>query len=141
MSRAYDRPMNGISATRLYGSSIAVISGLYSIISALSGAMRTPMMEPAAGLGLSGLIMLAVGVAVLVHGLLLLTPTSARIARVSGPLMVVWAVIMLGNQFLVLVMPGLAMGAMALDGGMIALAILMLISGLFMMRGQTRERM
>ncbi len=133
--------MDGISATRLYASSIAVVSGLYSIISALTGMLRTPMMAAGGGLGLDGLIMLAVGVAVLAHGLVLLTPAAARMARASGPLMVMWALIMLGNQLLVLAVPAFGMGAMVWDGGMVALAILMLVSGLFMMRGETGRAM
>lgn len=76
--------------------------------------------------------MLLVGVVVIAHGIMLLTPLVDRLGRMSGPLMIVWAAIMLGNQ---------AASAMSdsmmtsWDGGMSALALLMLVSGVIMSRG------
>lgn len=55
------------SATRLYASSIAIVSGLYSIGPAAWPMMSTPMMTDAA-LGIGGWIMLGLGIVVLVHG-------------------------------------------------------------------------
>ena len=117
--------------TRLYATAIAVVSGLYSIASALGDSMGS--------MPLSGSIMLVVGIVVLLHGMVLLSPAAERLGRASGPLMVLWAAIMLGNQALAaMTSPGSMMGAMSWDGGMVAIAALMLASGLIMIR---REEM
>jgi hypothetical protein len=117
--------------TRLYATAIAVVSGLYSIASAFGDSMGSMPM--------SGSIMLVVGIVVLLHGMVLLSPAAARLGRASGPLMVLWAAIMLGNQALAaMTSSGSMMGAMSWDGGMVAIAALMLASGLIMIR---REQM
>jgi hypothetical protein len=114
---------------RLYASAIAVVSGIYSIAAALAGGMSSmPMSES---------IMLVVGIAVLVHGIILLTPAAERLGRASGPLMVLWAAIMLGNQALAAASAsGSMMTSMSWDGGMVAIAVLMLASGLIMIRAR-----
>ena len=123
-----------LSATRLYASSIALVSGAYSLLAA-GGSL--------AALGIGGVVMLIVGVAVLVHGVVLLTPAVELIRRASGSLMIIWALIMLGNQALLAAMPGWGMGgsmggSMAMaspvgwDPGMVAIALIMLSSGLIM---------
>lgn len=119
--------MNAIPTARLYGSAIAIVSGAYSIGSALTAAMDAPMMW----------VMLVIGGVVMVHGLVLLTPAAAGIGGVSGPLMIVWAIVMLATQWLAATMPGARMGGMmqgpmSWDGGMLAIAVLMLVSGLIM---------
>lgn len=126
--------------TRLYASSIAVVSGIYS-----AGAGAVAMGSMPMGIGVSGWIMLTVGGVVLVHGIVLLTPAARRIARLSGPLMVLWAAIMLANQALAATVPSWTMGrpmtgagSMGWDAGMVAIAILMLISGLIMSRRRSR---
>jgi len=117
--------------TRLYATAIAVVSGLYSIASALGDSMGS--------MPLSGSIMLVVGIVVLLHGMVLLSPAAERLGRASGPLMVLWAAIMLGNQALAAMTSSSSMmGAMSWDGGMVAIAALMLASGLIMIR---REEM
>lgn len=132
------------SATRLYASSIAIVSGLYSIGSAAGATMSMPMMA-GGGLGIGGWIMLLLGIIVLAHGGLLLTPAADRLGNRSGPLMVLWAVIMLLNQGLSVTMRGWGMSesqmgggsmsaGMAWDAGMVAIAVLMLASGLIMSR-------
>lgn len=113
---------------RLYASSIAIVSGAYSIGSVL-------FMDSMAGAGTW--IMLLVGIIVVLHGIGLLTALAEVLGRASGPLMVLWAVVMLLNQGLAASMSGWMMdGPMmtpgAADDGMIALAILMLMSGLIM---------
>ncbi len=113
--------MNGVSSTRLYASSIAIVSGLYSVASSGGMAMAGPMMT------IGGWIMLVIGIVVLVHGFVLLTPTAAGLGRISGPLMIAWAAIMLLNAWL---LP--AGGMMDASGGMVAIAVLMLASGLIM---------
>jgi hypothetical protein len=129
--------MGGLPATRLYGSSIAIVSGIYSVAGPLSVQLGARgMMGPALGIG--GWVMMAVGVLVLAHGVVLLSPYAARLGRSSGALMVIWAAIMLLNQFLTSVMPG-TMGPsmttlMSWDPGMVAIAVLMLISGLIMLQ-------
>ncbi|MGH2385323.1 MAG: hypothetical protein ACRDGB_09785, partial [Candidatus Limnocylindria bacterium] len=76
-------------------------------------------------------IMLVVGVVVLLHGIVLLTPAAERLGRASGPLMVLWAVIMLGNQALAAITsPSSMMGTVSWDGGMVAIAVLMLAGAL-----------
>lgn len=123
--------MNLYTDTRLYASTIAVVSGSYSIASALVADTQ--------GMPIGESIMLIVGIAVLVHGIVLLTPVAARLGRASGPLMLLWAVIMLGNQALAATIAGSMMsgGSMSWDGGMVAIAVLMLVSGVIMSRGRT----
>jgi len=130
------------SATPLYASSIAIVSGLYSIGSAAGTMMSVPMMT-AAALGIGGWVMLLLGIVVLVHGIVLLTSLADRLGRRSGPLMVLWAVVMLLNQALSAAvagwgMPGSRMNGSSMmagvgwDTGMVAIAVLMLASGLIM---------
>jgi hypothetical protein len=89
--------------------------------------------------------MLALGAIVLVHGIALLTPVSDRLGSASGPLMLVYAALMLLNQLRLETgtmmdggMSGMdggmntGMAAMGADPGMVALAVLMLASGLIM---------
>ena len=118
--------MSAIGDTRLYAVAIALVSGAYSIASAFVGAMGVMPM--------SDTIMLVIGVVVLVHGIVLLTPLAGRLGRASGALMVLWAGIMVGNQLLTASMS--ASGMASWDAGMIALAVLMFFSGLIMSRGQ-----
>jgi len=132
-----------ISNTRLYGASIAFASGLYSLWSA---SMATRMTT-------GGWLMSLVGVVVLVHGAVLLTDYADRLGGASGPLMIAYAVVMLLNQALLGTgmlnggtMGGGTMGTnggmggstvsagMGWDAGMVALAALMLVSGLIMSR-------
>lgn len=112
--------------TRLYASAIALVSGIYSVGSAIAGAMG---MMP-----LSDSVMLLVGVVVIAHGIVLLTPLAERLGRTSGPLMIVWAAIMLANQLLTATTSGSMM--VSWDAGMVALAVLMLASGVIMSRGR-----
>ncbi|CAN5379061.1 hypothetical protein BH24CHL10_BH24CHL10_08850 [soil metagenome] len=138
--------MGGSSTTRQYGSAIAIVSGLYAIAmsaAALLGMSDAGAMDP---LGIGGWVMLGVGVAALFHGILLLTPVAMGMGLVSGPLMLAWSGIMLGNQLLMATvanwgMAGSGMGdgmdatmnvSMDWDPGMVAIAILMLVSGLIM---------
>jgi hypothetical protein len=122
-----------IPDTRLYAGAIAIVSGIYSILAALADDMAP--MPP------SALVMLLVGIIVLVHGAIILTPAAQRIGRISGPAMLLWAGFMLGNQALAATMSSWTMGgpmagssSMGWDGGMLAIAVLMLVSGLIMMR-------
>lgn len=136
-----------VSTTRLYGAAIAVVSGVYSLWSATS----------TGELGTAGWAMGLLGVVVVVHGVVLLTPSADRLGDASGPLMVAYALAMLLVQ--VLLAAGLlgsggpmdgAMGGMdggmggmgepamtagmGWDAGMVALAGLMLVSGVIMTR-------
>lgn len=138
-----------VSCTRLYASSIAVVSGVYALLSA-SGMTGVGLPVDRGGVGVVGWIMFALGVVVLIHGIMLLTAAASRIGSASGPLMLVWAVVMLLTQALGAGMPGLAMpgfaggmrGGMGWDAGMLAIAVLMLVSGLIMMRpGSSRREM
>lgn len=128
-----------VSNTRLYGASIAVASGLYSLWS-VSLASRMVM---------SSWLMGGLGVIVLIHGTVLLTDYADRLGNASGPLMIVYAVVMLLNQTLLgtgmiadgsgMRMSGRMGGStmtvgMGWDAGMVALAALMLVSGLIMTR-------
>lgn len=133
-----------VSNTRLYGATIAFASGLYSLWSA---SMASRMV---AGSWLMGLL----GVIVIVHGAILLTGYADRLGGASGPLMVVYAVVMLLNQALVgtgMMDTGSGMGmsdgmggggmttGMGWDAGMVALAALMLVSGIIMTRDTTMD--
>lgn len=131
-----------VSNTRLYGASIGVVSGGYSLWSA----------SMASSMGTGGWLMAVLGVVVLVHGALLLTEYADRIGDASGPLMIGYAGLMLVNQALLGsgMMDGMGtMGTTGMDGrmgmggstatagmgwdaGMVALAALMLASGVIM---------
>lgn len=126
-----------VSNTRLYGAAIAFVSGLYSLGNA-TGASR---------LGTSGVIMALVGVIVVLHGAILLTEYADRLGSASGPLMILYAAVMLANQALLGtgMIDGptdMGMGSsvmttgMGWDAGMVALAVLMLVSGVIMTGGR-----
>ena len=137
--------MNTNDTIRQYGAAIALVSGLYSLVSATtdSGMMSTN----------SGILMALLGVIVIVHGVVLLTPYASQLGNASGPLMIGYSLLMLLNQALVGATGsmnwglGREMGPGMDDGmgtglkmtagggwdlGMIALAVLMLISGILM---------
>ena len=132
-----------VTNTRLYGAAIAGVSGLYSLWSA----------SMASRMGTGGWLMALLGVVVLVHGAALLTAYAERIGDASGPLMIGYAALMLLNQALLgtgmmdgmgstgmdgrMGMGGSMAGtnAMGWDAGMVALAVLMLASGVIMARG------
>lgn len=131
--------MNGsrtpISTARLYGSAIALVSGGYSAYLATTGAEMTG----------SAWLMLALGVVVALHGVVLVTPLAGRLGAASGPLMVAYSVLMLLNQAWMASMGRSGMGdgmggtdgmspatGMGWDAGMVAIALLMLASGVIM---------
>lgn len=133
-----------VSNTRLYGAAIAFASGLYSLWSA---SMASRMVA-------SGWIMSILGVVVIVHGAILLTDLAPRLGEMSGPLMIVYAVVMLVNQALLgtgIMDDGSGMGmtdgmggstmtaSMGWDAGMLFLAVLMLLSGFIMTGGMGSE--
>ncbi len=131
-------PTSPISTMRLYGSLIAFISGSYSVYLSTAGS----------GMSGSAWFMLALGVVVVIHGVVLLTPVATRLGTASGPLMIGYAVLMLLNQGLMLTRDpmgsgmdsgmgsgmngGMASGVATVDGGMVAIAVLMLASGVIM---------
>lgn len=138
--------MNG-TTTRQYGAAIALVSGIYSLLSTVTG---SGMMQST-----GGVFMALLGVIVVVHGGVLLTPYADRLGGASGLLMIGYSVLMLLNQALIGVTGsvnwgmGGGMGAsmdgrmgsgigsnmtagMGWDLGMVALAVLMLISGIIM---------
>jgi hypothetical protein len=118
-----------IGDTRLYGSAIAIVSGIYSVAAAGSDGMGSMPVNDS--------VMLVLGIVVLAHGIALLTPLADRFGRASGALMLVWAGIMLGNQALAATSSSAPMMSDASwDGGMVAIAVLMLASGLIMIRGR-----
>lgn len=138
-----------VSNTRLYAAAIAVVSGLYSLWSATTASRMVA----------SGWLMVVLGVVVLVHGVVLVTEYAHRLGEASGPLMIAYALVMLLTQVLLAIgllddgSPmgpgdggtmttndgmgagmGESMGAMGWDVGMVALAVLMLASGVIMAR-------
>lgn len=140
--------MDMTDTTRQYGAAIALVSGLYSLLSATGSGMMTSN---------SGLLMGLLGVVVVVHGVVLLTPYASHLGHASGLLMIGYSVLMLLNQVLVGVTGssnwgmrmnngmksgmnggmGTGMGStmtagMGWDLGMVALAVLMLLSGVIM---------
>ncbi|UVE52028.1 hypothetical protein KU306_17055 (plasmid) [Haloferax larsenii] len=125
------------SSTRLYGATIALVSGFYSIAMSLDMTSTTDS------------VMALVGVIVVLHGVALLTPLVSRIGRAGGPLMLLYSIVMLGNQALMSTNSstmGTGMntgmnsmnsgmsttGGMGFDAGMVAIALIMLASGLIM---------
>lgn len=123
-----------ISNTRLYASAIALVSGVYSLTIGWSRMSDARMISQALGdLGLGGWIMLGIGLVVLIHGIALLTPLARSLARASGPLMVAWAVVMYLDQWLISIASSNSMRPMMeADPGMLAIATLMLVSGVIM---------
>lgn len=130
-----------VSNTRLYGASIAFASGVYSIWSATTA---SSMVSSSWLMGLLGIIVLG-------HGGLLLTDAADRLGAASGPLMIVYSLLMLLTQVLLGTGMldtggdmGMGMGSgmggsgmtagMGWDAGMVFLAVLMLVSGLIMTR-------
>lgn len=131
-----------VSNTRLYGAAIAFASGLYSLWSASTASRMVA----------SAWVMSVLGVVVIVHGAVLLTEYADRLGGASGPLMVAYAAVMLLNQALLgtgVLADGSGMGMtdgmgsgsgmgmtgdMGWDAGMVALAALMLVSGIVMSR-------
>ena len=138
-----------VSTMRLYGAAIGIVSGIYSIAVSVSGGSMTA----------GGWFMLALGVVVAVHGTVLLTPLAERLGGASGPLMLAYAALMLFNQLRLAagsatgmsggmedgmggsgmddgmgsaMDPAVETVAMGADPGMIAIAGLMLLSGLIM---------
>lgn len=132
-----------VSNTRLYGAAIALVSGLYSLWSA----------STATRMAASAWVMGLLGAVVVVHGAVLLTDYAERLGGASGPLMIAYAVVMLLAQALLGVgmmdgggmgMDGRAAGSpmtsgMGWDAGMVALAVLMLLSGVIMTRGDDTD--
>ena len=119
------------STTRLYGGTIAVVSGIYSLLLGAGGEMVG-----------ADWVMFGLGMIVLVHGVVLFASPSL-LSGISGPLMVVYALLMLGNQVWMTTMDpmGTSMGmgfssgmGPGYDLGMIAIAVIMLASGIIMIR-------
>ncbi|MFP4627164.1 MAG: hypothetical protein ACLFNI_11305 [Natronomonas sp.] len=132
------------SNTRLYGASIGVLSGLYSVWSATTASRMVA----------SSWVMAVLGIIVIVHGGILLTAYADRLGSASGPLMIVYSAVMLLNQALLgtgMIDAGSAMGmsttmggstmtaGMGWDAGMVALALLMLASGVIMTRNGSSD--
>jgi hypothetical protein len=139
-----------VSTRRLYASAIAIVSGLYSVLLGF-GAAGTWMDAT-----IATWLMAAVGVVAVVHGVVLLTPVALRLGSTSGPLMIGYALVMILFQTLSAVGMGMGgrMGGMnggmgggmsagmasgitsgmgtGWNAGMVALALLMLVSGLIM---------
>lgn len=130
-----------IPTASLYAAAIAVVSGAYSVLLATGGAAMT----------VGVWVMLVVGAVAIVHGIALLTPAASRLGAWSGPLMIGYAIVMLVNRAVMPMgrgsmsggmmngggaggMMGGSMGTMGSAGGagMIALALLMLVSGVVM---------
>jgi hypothetical protein len=133
---------DSISTMRLYGATIGIVSGAYSGYLSVTGA----------SMSLGAWFMLGLGAVVLIHGIVLLTPLADRLGGASGPLMLVYSVLMLLNQLRMATgrgsttrmdtgmgdmtggMGGTSGGTamMGTDAGMVAIAVLMLASGLIM---------
>lgn len=123
----------GLPTMWLYGALIAFASGGTSLVLSTTG----PTM------GATAWAMLLVGLAVVAHGVVLLLPLARPMAPWHGPLMVLWGLAMLTIQGWMARMtapmdPGATPGV---DVGMVALAVLMLASGLVMARAGDVETM
>ena len=151
---------DGDPTVRAYGAAIALVSGGYSLLSATTGVGMGTGMAMGSGMGtgegmatLGGGVMVLLGLLVVGHGIALLTPLAGRLGNASGPLMIGYSIVMVLNQALVGTsllggmdmndgMAGSTTGESAMSGGMaagtgwdagmVALAILMLVSGVLM---------
>lgn len=119
------------SDTRLYGAAIGLTLGGYSLYAATTGRMTA-----------AAWVVALAGAVTALHGVALLTPIAGHLGGASGPLMLLYALVMLGNQIVVWMTTSLlAEGAMrayevgpepaltGVDEGMVALTLLMLVSG------------
>lgn len=127
---------------RLYGAVIALVSGTYSIYLSTTGIEMTT----------GAWLMAVLGGIVVVHGIVLVTPAIRILGAYSGPLMLLYSLLMLLNQLRLATIatgmnaemgsgmndgmtagtsPGMA-GTAGADPGMIAIAALMLASGIIM---------
>lgn len=129
--------MNGhssLSTMRLYGALIAIVSGAYSVYLSMTGT----------GMTTGAWLMAVLGVIVIVHGIVLLLPAARVLGAYSGPLMILYALLMLGNQLRMELTDGGMNDGMGTgtnnsmielvgaDPGMVAIAVLMLGSGIIM---------
>lgn len=133
---------SSISTMRLYGAVIALVSGTYSIYLSTTGLEMTT----------GAWLMAVLGGIVVVHGIVLVTPAIRILGAYSGPLMLLYSLLMLLNQLRLATTatgmdagmgsgmndgmtagtsPGMA-GMAGADPGMIAIAALMLASGIIM---------
>lgn len=124
------------SNLRLYASAIAIVSGLHGIYVTTTGVQMTA----------NAWFMLAVGLLVTMHGLILLTPRAPG-PLASGVRMIVYGVIMIADPILVATRQGVPGGPLSADPiasmGTIAFGVLLLVSGAIMVvreRGAARER-
>ena len=138
---------NGGSTTSVYAAAIALVSGGYSLLVGLAGIdVSFGMSGPQIEIVTSVWIMLLLGIVVLIHGVALLRLSGGRFRTISGLLMIGYSIVMMLNQALVgtgtfngsgmaasSMRNGAAVGT-SWDGGVVALAILMLISGILMAR-------
>ncbi len=99
-----------ISTMRLYGGSIAIVSGVYSGYLATTGV----------GMTTAAWGMLALGLLVLVHGIVLVSPAASALGTASGPLMIGYAVLMLLNQAWMASGAGMETGMSEMNDGMMA---------------------
>jgi len=137
---------SSISTMRLYGAIIALVSGTYSIYLSTTGIEMTT----------GAWLMAVLGGIVVVHGVVLVTPVVGALGSYSGPLMLLYSLVMLLNQLrLATTATGMddGMGSGMNDGmssgmssgmdagtagmagadpGMVAIAVLMLASGIIM---------
>lgn len=131
-----------LSVQRLYGGVIAVVSGGYAILVSSSIGAQS-------GMTLSTWLMVLIGLVVLIHGVVLFTPLTGRLSGFSGPSMIAYAILLLVMQVWLsaahadettgdAMMNGNApmTGTMLWDPGMLALALLLLVSGVIMVSGR-----
>ncbi|MFB6203945.1 MAG: hypothetical protein ABEK01_05635 [Candidatus Nanohaloarchaea archaeon] len=109
--------LSSISTQRLYGGSIAVISGIYSIYVATFGVTGSMAVM---------WLMFILGLITSVHGALILTGYTGMIDPYSGPLMMAYSVFMAVNQIVSWISRG------SISQGMMALAVMMAFSGAIM---------
>ena len=138
---------NGGSTTLVCAVAIALVSGGYSLLVGLAGIdVSFGMSGPQIEIATSVWIMLLLGIVVLVHGVALLRLSGGRFGTISGLLMIGYSIVMILNQALVGtgIFDGSGTAASSMgngtvvgtswDGGVVALAVLMLISGILMAR-------
>jgi hypothetical protein len=138
---------DGGLTTLIYAVAIALVSGGYSLLVGLAGIdVSFGMSGPQIEIVTSVWIMLLLGIVVLVHGVALLRLSGGRFGTISGLLMIGYSIVMILNQALVGtgIFDGSGTAASSMgsgtvvgtswDGGVVALAVLMLISGILMAR-------
>jgi hypothetical protein len=128
------KSVDELSQGRIYEGLIALVAGVYALsiggYAFLANTMFAGSPSTALTPGATAMFSLTIGTGliIVIHGVLLFTDFDAKFAKYSGPLMILYAFLMILDQA---VSPAAGFGA-----GMIAFALLMVFTGMMMMHNE-----